>query len=68
MLSPDRTKSELCEDCANVLNLMPAEDNMGLWLDSADGYQLNYYGQKIPDVSAMAVIDRDSVSNFGFFS
>lgn len=67
VLSPDRSKSELCEDCANVLNLMPAEDDMGLWLDSTDGYQLNYYGQRLPDVSAMATIDHDSVSNFGFF-
>lgn len=67
IMSPDRTKGELCEDCANILSLMPAEDNMGLWLDSADGYQLNYYGQKIPDVSAMATIEEDSVANFGFF-
>ncbi|MDE6340260.1 MAG: hypothetical protein K2K97_10815, partial [Muribaculaceae bacterium] len=67
VLSPGRSKNELCEDCANVLNLIPSEDNMGLWLDSADGYQLNYYGQTIPDVSAMAAIESDSVANFGFF-
>lgn len=67
VLSPDRSRDELCEDCVNVLNLMPTEDNMGLWLDAADGYQLNYYGQQIPDVSAMAVIERDSVDHFGFF-
>lgn len=67
VLTPDRTKGELCQDCANILSLIPAEDNMGLWLDSADGYQLNYYGQKIPDVSAMATIENDSITNFGFF-
>lgn len=65
--SPDRSKSELCDDCANALNLTPSEDNMGLWLDSADGYQLNYYGIVLTDVSAMATVESDSVSNFGYF-
>lgn len=67
LFSPDRSKHELCEDCENMLRLMPSEDNMGLWLDSADGYQLNYYGQAIPSVSAMANVENDSVTNFGFF-
>ncbi len=67
VFSPERSKAELCADCANVLNLMPEEDQMGLWLDGSDGYQLNYYGQTIPDVSAMATIERDSVAGFGFF-
>ena len=67
VLSPDRSRDELCDDCVKLLNLMPSEDQMGLWLDSADGYQLSYYGQRVPDVSAMAVIERDSVANFGFF-
>ncbi|MDE7438767.1 MAG: hypothetical protein K2M93_09820 [Muribaculaceae bacterium] len=67
LFSPDHTKDELCEDCQNVLRLLPSEDNMGLWLDSADGYHLNYYGQTIPGVSAMANVENDSVTNFGFF-
>ncbi len=67
VLSPDRSRDELCDDCVKLLNLMPSEDQMGLWLDSTDGYQLSYYGQRVPDVSAMAVIERDSVANFGFF-
>lgn len=67
VFSPETTKDELCEDCRKVLNLMPAEDEMGLWLESADGYQLSYYGQTIPDVSAMATIDKGSVKDFGFF-
>ena len=67
LFSPDHSKHELCEDCENMLRLMPSEDNMGLWLDSADGYQLNYYGQTIPSVSAMANVENDSVTNFGFF-
>ena len=46
VLSPDRSRDELCDDCVKLLNLMPSEDQMGLWLDSADGYQLSYYGQR----------------------
>lgn len=67
LFSPDHSKHELCEDCENILRLMPSEDNMGLWLDSTDGYQLNYYGQVIPSVSAMANVENDSVTKFGFF-
>lgn len=67
IFSPDKSKDELCEDCETVLNLLPSEDNMGLWLDSADGFHLNYYGQTIPSMSAMAAVEKDSVTNFGFF-
>lgn len=67
IFSPDKSKDELCEDCETVLHLLPSEDNMGLWLDSADGFHLNYYGQTIPSMSAMATVEKDSVTNFGFF-
>ncbi len=67
VFSPASTKDELCEDCKHVLHLMPAEDEMGLWLESSDGYQLSYYGQKIPDVSAMATLEDDGIKDFGFF-
>ena len=67
VLSPESSKAELCEDCATILNLRPSEEDMGLWLDSTDGYQFSYYGLTVPDVSALASIERDSVGNFGFF-
>lgn len=67
VFSPGRTKDELCADCQKVLDLMPEEDSMGLWLDSSEGYQISYYGQTVPDVSAMATMERDSVAGYGFF-
>lgn len=67
LFSADNSKNELCEDCKNMLSMIPSEDNMALWLDSADGYVLSYYGQTIPSVSALATIDNDSVANFGYF-
>ncbi len=38
-----------------------------MWLDSSEGYCLSYYGMIVPQVSAIASIERDSVANFGFF-
>lgn len=67
VLSPESSKAEICEDCATILNLRPSEEDMGLWIDSSDGYRFSYYGLTVPDVSAMASIERDSVTNFGFF-
>ncbi len=67
VLSPESSKAEICEDCATILNLRPSEEDMGLWVDSSDGYRFSYYGLTVPDVSAMASIERDSVANFGFF-
>ncbi len=67
VLSPESSKAQICEDCVNMLNLRPTEEDMGLWVDSSDGYRFSYYGLTVPDVSAIASIERDSVVNFGFF-
>lgn len=67
VISPERSKAEICEDCAIMLNLSPSEEDMVLWVDSSDGYRFNYYGLMVPHVSAMASIEHDSVANFGFF-
>lgn len=40
VLSPDRSRAELCRDCRTMLDLMPEEDNMGLWIQSDDGYEV----------------------------
>lgn len=68
VLSPENSKAQICEDCVNMLNLRPSEEDMRLWVDSSDGYRFSYYGLTVPDVSAMVSIERDSVANFGFFS
>lgn len=67
VFDPTSSKAEICENCRRVLSLSPSEEEMGLWLDSAEGYRLNYYGIEIPEVSAMAQIENDSVCNYGFF-
>lgn len=66
VLSPAQDKESLCRDCHTKLRMMPEEDEMGLWLQKDDGYQLSYYGMK-PDCTAMARIGDKAVSDFAFF-
>lgn len=67
VFSPESSKAQICEDCVNMLNVDPSEEDMGLWIDSSDGYRFSYYGLTVPYISAMVSIERDSVTNFGFF-
>ncbi|MDE7413154.1 MAG: hypothetical protein K2N05_05110 [Muribaculaceae bacterium] len=53
----------LAED---VLNMTPTREDGYLWLDSADGYNINYKGMT-PDVSALVRLENDSISDYGFF-
>ena len=66
-LSPECSKAELLGGCVSEFNLSPSEEDNGMWLDSSEGYCLSYYGMIVPQVSAIASIERDSVANFGFF-
>lgn len=62
------TSDELKREAIRVLNMVPAEDEGGLWLDSSDGYCVSYYGMT-PRVSAVAMFDNPEgpVSNFCYF-
>ncbi len=49
-----------------LMSMTPAEEDNALWLDSADGYCIDYNGMT-PDVSALVRIENDSISDYGFF-
>lgn len=67
LFSPQISKGELCDNCRAMLKINPEEEGANLWLDTAEEYRLNYYGQELHCVSAMATIEGDSVANFGYF-
>ena len=48
------------------MNLTPSRENDYLWVDSAEGYNLEYKGMS-PDVSALVRLENDSISDYGFF-
>ncbi len=65
VLDADMSQSQAIE-FFDMMNLVPAEDNSRLWLDSADGYVVSYYGMT-PMVSAYARFTGDSISDYSFF-
>lgn len=50
----------------SIIGFLPQEDEYGLWLDSADGYRVNYSGM-CPEVSAMARYDDGRLDEMAFF-
>lgn len=67
ILSPSLSRDEIVEGTQKALNLKPEEDEYGLWLETADGYGINFYGMS-PEVSARAGIGPDKeVTDYGFF-
>ena len=59
-------RQECASESRRLLDMTPGEDEYGLWLESADGFRIDYYGMQ-PEVSAMAGFDGDSLSRYGFF-
>lgn len=51
---------------AEEMNLTPSRENDYLWVDSSEGYNLEYKGMS-PDVSALVRLENDSISDYGFF-
>ena len=51
----DRTcsKAEMMKAVRQTAGLVPQEDEYGVWLDTGDGYIIDYYGLT-PEVSARA--------------
>lgn len=70
VISPDASRNECKRLASTLLCLTPEEDGDGLWLESANGYVVNYYGME-PEVSALATYRRDhpdeGASDYGFF-
>lgn len=67
VFKPSMTGKELSEASGKLLSLVPEQDEMGLWLNTDQGYDLKYYGMTPPETSAMARLERDSITDFGFF-
>lgn len=61
-LSQNRT----VEEAGRCLNLTPTADSTGLWLDSADGYAVSFYGMQ-PPVSAVAHFDDNGATGYCYF-
>lgn len=53
--------------CCDTLNLEPSQETDGLWLDSADGYEVCYSGMVVPMVSAIAQMSGDRVVRCVYF-
>lgn len=66
VLSPRISKQKCISDSERIFKLTPQEDEGALWLETADGYGVDYSGMR-PEVSAMARYDKESLSDFGFF-
>lgn len=66
VVSPTLTKPLVRKEAGRLMNMVPVEDEMGLWLETADGYGVSYSGMT-PDVSAMAQFEDDHVKDFAFF-
>lgn len=61
-----RSRGDCIADAETLFRMTPQEDQGPLWLDSADGFTLDYAGMS-PELSAMANFDGDKLSDFGFF-
>ncbi len=60
------SEDECRRSVRSCLALEPQEDQSALWLDSADGYGVNYRGMQ-PEVSAMARYENGELSDYCFF-
>lgn len=59
-------ESEVIREMESRFCLTPAADSDGLWLGSADGYAVSYYGMT-PDVTAMVRFVDGYLSNYTYF-
>lgn len=70
VVDPNVCKDECVHQARTLLGVSPQEDVDALWLESADGFVVDYYGMR-PQVSAMARYDngseRKGVADYGYF-
>lgn len=66
MLDTGLSRNEAIKEAGDRYRLTPSADSMGLWLDSADGYVVSYYGLT-PPVSAVANYGSEGVTDFSYF-
>lgn len=66
VLDPGLDSTRTSSSASERLGITPTADNTGLWIETADGYCVSYYGLQ-PECSAMASFDEGAVSDFAFF-
>lgn len=54
------------KEIQNRMKLSPSAEDKSLWLDSAGGYRVSYYGM-MPELSAVAYFDDDAISGYCYF-
>lgn len=65
-VDPSLSKCNIVKETAKATGLLPKEDEYGLWLDSEDGYIVEYKGM-CPRTSAMASFSGENLEDFSFF-
>ncbi|MDE5791717.1 MAG: hypothetical protein K2H96_10880 [Muribaculaceae bacterium] len=66
MIPAVNSRQSTIELSEEMMNVTPTAEDNNLWLDSTDGYAINYNGMT-PDVSALVRLENDSISDYGFF-
>ncbi|MDE6296507.1 MAG: hypothetical protein K2L89_01560 [Muribaculaceae bacterium] len=65
-VSATNSKAGVIAETEDLMKMTPSEEESYLWLDSAEGYNVEYNGMS-PDVSALVRLENDSISDYGFF-
>lgn len=60
------TRNQMLADTFNQISMMPSSEVTGLWLDSSEGFNINYSGM-CPEVSAMARFNGEELTDYGYF-
>ncbi len=67
IIDPGCCRSECIEASNRILNVVPEEDEFGLWVNDETGYNVTYYGMH-PQVEANVQFDgKDQLADYGFF-
>lgn len=65
VIDADLSQEQVAE-CMEMMHLNATVEEENLWLDSADGYRVSYYGMT-PEVSAYAKFENQEISGYSFF-
>lgn len=60
------SRDNCCASAERLIGLLPGEDADALWLETADGFSINYSGMQ-PEVAATADFDGDTLTGHTYF-
>lgn len=66
VLDTGLSEKDAVKEAGRRFNLTPSADSEGLWLDTADGYVVSYYGMT-PLLSAVAHFDENGATDYSYF-